>query len=164
MSKFRKNLEVLINQNSIENGSNTPDFILADYLVNCLAAFDKATKQRTGWYNSTDNPLSFNKVRKGTAIKEVFNRIIEYYYEGLDGYVMFEDDWITENDKILYNQNNQLFNVLGFKVIEKNILVNPLVAPFSDGWGIRKFSCVKLDKEFNLTDVFYTELETPILK
>ena len=113
---------------------------------------------------STDNPLSFNKVRKGTAIKKVINRIDEYYSEGLDGYVMFEDDWITENDKILYNQNNQLFNVLGFKVIEKNILVNPLVAPFSDGWGIRKFSCVKLDKEFNLTDVFYTEPETPILK
>src|SRR5574343_347139 len=130
MSKFKKELEELINRNSIENGSNTPDFILADYLVDCLAAFDKATKQRTGWYNSTDNPLSFNKVRKGTAIKKVFNRIIEYYYDGLDGYIMLEDDWISENDKILYNQNNEIFTVLGFKVIEQ---FDPDAIPFFDG-------------------------------
>lgn len=50
MSKFRKDLEVLINQNSIENGSNTPDFILADYLVDCLKAFDKAVEKRSKWY------------------------------------------------------------------------------------------------------------------
>lgn len=46
MSQFRKDLEVLINQNSMENKSNTPDFILAAYLEDCLNAFDKAVCRR----------------------------------------------------------------------------------------------------------------------
>jgi len=51
-SNFRKDLQDLINRHNRESGSDTPDFILADYLVNCLEAFDKATKRRTGWYSS----------------------------------------------------------------------------------------------------------------
>ena len=50
MSKFREDLEVLINQNSKERGSNTPDFILADYLADCLDSFDKAVTRRSKWY------------------------------------------------------------------------------------------------------------------
>lgn len=50
MSDFRKELEQLINRNSKENGSNTPDFILAEFLSDSLAAFDKATVLRSGWY------------------------------------------------------------------------------------------------------------------
>jgi hypothetical protein len=48
--QFRKELEQLINRHSLENGSDTPDFMLAGYLVDCLAAFDKAVTQRTRWY------------------------------------------------------------------------------------------------------------------
>ena len=40
-----------INKWSAENGSNTPDFILANYLIDCLRAFDLATQQRSHWYN-----------------------------------------------------------------------------------------------------------------
>ena len=58
MSKFRKELEVLINQNSLENGSNTPDFILAEYLENCLKAFDYAVLQRTSWYRKEKDELN----------------------------------------------------------------------------------------------------------
>lgn len=47
---FRKELEEIINRNSQENGSNTPDFILADYLANCLLAFDTACNMREHWY------------------------------------------------------------------------------------------------------------------
>ena len=50
-SKFRKDLEGLINSVSMENGSNTPDFILAEFLVDSLEAFDKATKARDKWYD-----------------------------------------------------------------------------------------------------------------
>jgi len=49
--KFRKELEKLINSLSIENGSNTPDFILAEYLSDSLDAFDKAVVERTAWYS-----------------------------------------------------------------------------------------------------------------
>lgn len=47
---FRKELEILINKNSKENGSDTPDFILAEYLTQCLSAFDVAVIARTNWY------------------------------------------------------------------------------------------------------------------
>ena len=39
-----------INETSAENGSDTPDFILAQYLVDCLRAFDGAVKRRDNWY------------------------------------------------------------------------------------------------------------------
>lgn len=48
-SDFRKDLEISISACSMENGSDTPDFILAEYLENCLKAFDKAVRARAGW-------------------------------------------------------------------------------------------------------------------
>ena len=42
--------EDLINRLSLENGSDTPDFILAEYLTGCLAVFDRAVNKRTKWY------------------------------------------------------------------------------------------------------------------
>lgn len=47
---LREEIAVAINRVSAENGSNTPDFILADYLVKCLAAFDSAANARDAWY------------------------------------------------------------------------------------------------------------------
>lgn len=41
-----------INQWSAENGSDTPDFILANYLLDCLRAFDLAVHQRSHWYGA----------------------------------------------------------------------------------------------------------------
>jgi len=50
---FRKELENLINLHSLENGSDTPDFILAEYLVSCLKAFDAAVRRRDEWEAGT---------------------------------------------------------------------------------------------------------------
>lgn len=50
MSKFRKQLEKLINEHSLENQSDTPDFILAEFLENCLKSFDYAILQRNSFY------------------------------------------------------------------------------------------------------------------
>jgi hypothetical protein len=47
---FRLKLEKAINQCSMENGSDTPDFILAEYLMDCLLAFDYAMQRRKDWY------------------------------------------------------------------------------------------------------------------
>jgi len=47
---LRKEIEHAINRCSAENGSNTPDFILAELLTDCLAAFDKASQAREKWY------------------------------------------------------------------------------------------------------------------
>ena len=48
--QFRKELEGLISRYSKENGSDTPDFILAGYLTGCLDAFDSALTAREVWY------------------------------------------------------------------------------------------------------------------
>lgn len=47
---FENELEQLINKYSIENESNTPDFILADYLRGCLDLFAKTSKAREKWF------------------------------------------------------------------------------------------------------------------
>ena len=41
LSGFEKKLTALINKSRLENYSNTPDFILADYLMNCLMTYEK---------------------------------------------------------------------------------------------------------------------------
>lgn len=56
MKDLRKQIETAINSTSSENGSNTPDYILAEYLTDCLAAFDKATLQRDEWHDGCCNP------------------------------------------------------------------------------------------------------------
>jgi len=47
---FKEELTSLINKHSLEGVSNTPDSILATYLLTCLYAFDEATRKRTAWY------------------------------------------------------------------------------------------------------------------
>jgi hypothetical protein len=56
MSDLRKEIETVINCASAENGSNTPDFILASYLGDCLAAFDRAVNAREAWYGRVPSP------------------------------------------------------------------------------------------------------------
>ena len=48
---FPHELMQLINKHSIENGSNTPDFILAEYLKQCLESFDMCVRRRDEWYS-----------------------------------------------------------------------------------------------------------------
>jgi hypothetical protein len=43
-------IRAAINRCSRENISNTPDFILAEYLLSCLAAFESASMRREEWY------------------------------------------------------------------------------------------------------------------
>jgi hypothetical protein len=54
-AEFHRDLEQLINKHSMENDSNTPDFILADYLMDALDAFDRACNTRTHWYRKDDS-------------------------------------------------------------------------------------------------------------
>jgi len=45
-----KRIQHVLNSVSAENVSNTPDFILAAFLTNCLAAFNHAVTARESWY------------------------------------------------------------------------------------------------------------------
>jgi hypothetical protein len=48
--QFCKDLEHLINRYSLENGSNTPDFLLAEYLADCLEVFETSIQRREQWW------------------------------------------------------------------------------------------------------------------
>jgi hypothetical protein len=50
LATFKRELAGLINYCSLENMSNTPDFILAEYLTDCLVAFTAASRAREKWY------------------------------------------------------------------------------------------------------------------
>lgn len=54
---FREELQQLINRYSQENGSNTPDFIIADYLIDCLRALDTGLQARDKWYDKGDGKI-----------------------------------------------------------------------------------------------------------
>lgn len=51
---FEKELEILINKYSKENDSNTPDFIIKDYLLKCLDTFNSTTNSREKWYGRSN--------------------------------------------------------------------------------------------------------------
>jgi len=52
MKQFQNELTKLINRHSLENESNTPDYILSDYLVRCLKNFNEASVHRVDWHGS----------------------------------------------------------------------------------------------------------------
>lgn len=52
---FAEELERMLNRHSQENESGTPDFILAEYMLSCLDAFNKAVQDRESWYGRTAN-------------------------------------------------------------------------------------------------------------
>jgi len=57
MSTFRKELEEVINKYSKESDSNTPDFILAEYLNNCLNAYNLAVLKRHQWHGQKESDI-----------------------------------------------------------------------------------------------------------
>lgn len=50
MKPLKQELEQLLNGYCQENESNTPDFLLALYLMRCLDAFNEAVRARDAWY------------------------------------------------------------------------------------------------------------------
>jgi hypothetical protein len=79
MSKLHEEIRAAINRSSAENGSDTPDFILAEYLLGCLAAYDKAVTAREKWYGRErlagfhphpfrDSPASLDRDQMGELL------------------------------------------------------------------------------------------------
>ena len=58
---FVEELEKLINRHSMENRSNTPDYILAEYLGNCLYNFNDTVVKRAKWYGRMDSINGFGE-------------------------------------------------------------------------------------------------------
>jgi len=58
---FAQELRELLNKHSKEGKSNTPDLILAKYIMDCLCAYEEAVKARDQWWAQYD---SDKKIRK----------------------------------------------------------------------------------------------------
>ena len=52
MGNFEKELTKIINIYCMENQSDTPDFILAQYLMKCIEIFNETTNKRKEWYEN----------------------------------------------------------------------------------------------------------------
>ncbi|MAG26519.1 hypothetical protein CMI47_13310 [Candidatus Pacearchaeota archaeon] len=55
-NSLEREIKDILNKTSRENISDTPDFILAEYLIDCLEAFEKATNKRNQWYTTDNKP------------------------------------------------------------------------------------------------------------
>jgi hypothetical protein len=55
-SELSKELEEVINRHSRENISNTPDFILAEFMKRCLEAGEYLIERREQWYGRENYP------------------------------------------------------------------------------------------------------------
>jgi len=58
MTDFEKQIAEVINVYSKENESDTPDFILAQYLNACLKAFNEGVNARKKWYGGESNDFA----------------------------------------------------------------------------------------------------------
>ena len=52
---FEQELKDLLNRHSMENGSDTPDFLLAAYLKGCLEIWNKTMRDREKWYGRSES-------------------------------------------------------------------------------------------------------------
>ena len=47
---LEQEIETLLNKNCIDNDTDTPDFILAKYLMNCLEVYKETVAARDKWF------------------------------------------------------------------------------------------------------------------
>lgn len=75
-ASFLEELTKLVNKHSKENGSGTPDFILADYLVKCLDIFNQTLSNRAEWRGERlDAPFNLKYGKKiKIAVYDVHGR------------------------------------------------------------------------------------------
>ena len=64
---FKIELAELLNKHSKENGSDTPDYLLANYLIQCMDVFDKIVIDRDSWYGR-------NRVQNLHTVDEIKNK------------------------------------------------------------------------------------------
>lgn len=58
MMDLEREIATALNRASAENASNTPDFILAQFLLGCLAAWNTGVQQRETWYGRDARPTA----------------------------------------------------------------------------------------------------------
>jgi hypothetical protein len=90
-TRFRDELEGLINSRSMENGSDTPDFMLAAFMVDVLRAFDLTMTRRDSWYGGSHRWLRAQLEAEG-AHTEALQAENERLKRMMDSYITSEPD------------------------------------------------------------------------
>jgi hypothetical protein len=80
---FEDKIRHAINSHSMENGSATPDFVLADYLQNCLNAYNTALKLREKWYGREINEIASTNVQQSAQTPGAKARMKRVCFIGL---------------------------------------------------------------------------------
>ena len=68
---FQDALQNLINAHSIEKGSDTPDWMLAEYLCDCLATYEVIIAKREKWYAAKWAAARQRQVRSNREANQV---------------------------------------------------------------------------------------------
>jgi hypothetical protein len=76
-AQLTDDISAAINRNSAENGSDTPDYILAEYLVACLEALEKTIKLRGKWYGHHCSISGCNHAVDAKAEESVAGPVVE---------------------------------------------------------------------------------------
>jgi len=77
MSDFTRELSTVLNRHSKENGSDTPDFLLAQLLSKVLDAYDETIEQRRKWLGHDrfdpckEDPVTVENVEEGLVVRIV---------------------------------------------------------------------------------------------
>ena len=50
--EFLRELSSVINKHSVENRSDTPDFMLAEFMAGCLNVYENTIRNRGDWFGS----------------------------------------------------------------------------------------------------------------
>ena len=73
---FNKQLSILLNKFSLENTSNTPDFMLAEYLIDCLVAYNKISVWNYKWHSVDGVPK--NERDEGPCLDRPYSSKTKY--------------------------------------------------------------------------------------
>lgn len=100
-TNLREDIQRAINCRSAENGSDTPDWILAEYLIGCLETFDKAVTAREAWYDRKPKAVNPPEDLTPDQVKEMMEKTYTVIDPSVEphgiGKVMAEIEAAVEN-------------------------------------------------------------------
>jgi len=94
-SMFEESLRETINRYSMENGSDTPDYILAQYLSRCLDNYNKAVTSRE---QSKQPPIGSKDYEILSFVVKNVEGFNGQILQKIDGYFGVKDFYVTEED------------------------------------------------------------------
>ena len=101
VSEFLNELTKLLNKYSMENESNTPDFILAQHLINSLHAFETAVNKREGWYGKNINHNNLTNLSGGNECSNCKETVEICECISKNKIIIDGKEYVDENTKVI---------------------------------------------------------------